>query len=314
MDNAIHVLNTDLADELLVINAIYGDGTAKATHADANYTTVELLLPENLQSADTTTFYLRYPATYPFQPPSIIGSSPLHRTTDPVITNDIAYFRACFVTCHVPGVATLHETISEFLSLRGLRLQLTSEQAATLCQRSEPAVAALSNKLSALAEAVQNAGSRSTSPTNDLGFTPLVVDCGVCLEPSFTGLAARLPHCSHTFCSDCLQEGISNFLETRSEFRCCGRFIPNDIVAKFCDLPASDLSRYRDWTDESSSSNPTYCYERSCANFIPSYRITEGGARCRVCPRITCPRCKRQHHDGLVSAHTHDARQDLRDS
>lgn len=299
MDDTIRILNPELADELMVVNAIYGDGTVIPTYSDENHTTVELLLPETPHPDDSGTFYLRFPASYPLQPPSVIGSSPLHRSSDPVIANDISYFRACFISCHTPGVPTLHDTISEFLYLREQRLQLTREQATTLCQRGDKAVLAFSERLTALAEAVQSAESRSTTPTSTRDPPPLLVDCGVCLEPVFSGIAARLPHCSHTFCSGCLQEGILNFLRTRSEFRCCGEFLPSTVVAKYGDLDDADLARYRDLAVEKVSLNPIYCHDRSCATFIPTYRITEDGARCPACTSITCTQCKRRHHEGM---------------
>lgn len=294
MDNSIEVLNADLADELIVINSIYGDGTATTTYSDPDHTTVELRLSQDDQ--DDCTFLVRFPATYPSARPILTGILPLHMTTDPIVNNDVTYFRACIIVRHVPDEVSLYDAISQFLEIQQTRSQLPADQAETLSQRDESRVADLHEKLSILAEAVQDASPASTAIADSL---PRVATCSVCLEAVFTTLAARLPHCSHTFCSACLQEGIRNFLTTRSPFRCCGKFVPTNIVGRFGNLDHAAFTQYSTFVDETTGPRPIFCYEPTCATFIPSYRITDKGALCLSCDRITCAACRQKHHTGM---------------
>lgn len=294
MDNqTLTVFNEALSDELIVINAVYGDGTAIATYSDADHTTVEVRLED-----DEHSFYVRFPSNYPAVCPSLIGSHPLHLSSNPVIANQVCFFRACIVVCHLPDEASFYESIVVYDDIRQAYRKLSPGLAETLCRRKDPAVRALHEQLSALAEATQSALQSIMSPPEP---SPQISECSVCLEPVFTPLAAVLPHCCHAFCSACLQSGVKNVLKTRALFKCCGQVVPAKTVAKYAALDHASTVRYATYIDEKSDPNPIFCHSRICSAYIPAHCINELGARCPACKGLTCEVCKQRVHKGLCA-------------
>lgn len=288
------ILNLALADELIVINSIYGDGTAVATYSDEDHTTVEVQLPE-----DDHTYHVRFPSTYPSQCPTITGIDPLYLNTSSKIASEICYFRACFVSNHIAGEVSFYETITSFDDIRHECRELGPTLVETLCQRDDPKVEALQERLSILAETVHTALADKEQTILDTALR--ISECSVCLEPVFSHLAAILPHCSHAFCSACLQAGVNNFLETRSILKCCGHVVPAKVVERFGNLDRASMIRYSTWIDEKCGANPIFCHERTCSAYIATYQVSELGALCSACGRLTCPSCRKAVHQGLCS-------------
>jgi hypothetical protein len=283
----VTVQNTALADELIAINSIYGNGTALATFSDLEHTSVELRpFPE-----DQWTFYARFTAAYPSEAPIITGFHPLHLATDAIFTGEISYLRACIIKNYIPGEVCLHDTLSEYLSIRMISAQLPIDQRAPLVKLTNPTVLALNDQLAALAEAVHCVVSPVLTSVR-----PLVSTCSVCLSTIFTIHAARLPHCGHFYCAGCLQTAIKQVITSRDPFRCCGKLIPSEIASRYGNLKEIHLRRYCAYLEETTTSKPLYCHILTCGSFIPSYNIKSGEGRCPECDHLTCARCRGQVH------------------
>ena len=125
-----------------------------------------------------------------------------------------------------------------------------------------------------------------------------IVECAVCLEPVFRHYAANLS-CKHSFCIECLQQGLNSMMAGNGEFRCCGKYIPLPLVQQFGNPKSEALLAYKSWLAEASSKNPFYCCEKACSAFIPSYLFRNGLARCMKCGMNTCTNCRGRQHEGI---------------
>jgi hypothetical protein len=102
----------------------------------------------------------------------------------------------------------------------------------------------------------------------------------------------------HEYCRDCLSRAIELAIEDESFFppRCDGEIIPLDVFDAF--LPRSLTDHYRSKALEYETKDRTYCYESTCAAFIPPDSTDELSVKCPTCHKTTCIRCKSSGHFG----------------
>jgi len=142
-------------------------------------------------------------------------------------------------------------------------------------------------------------------------------ECAVCLEENDMGDMMQVP-CTHWYCRQhlrgklhrsidaiitgpCRTDAVLDALEaaynTRRPFRCCHEIVPIDNLG---DLLTADFSNsYRDLLEESSATNPIYCSNRNCSNFIPAAHAQGPDLmNCRRCGSGTCRHCRDRAHEG----------------
>ncbi len=289
------VSNSTLADELEVIDAIYGPGTIRLTSSDPIRTFIELRLPGDMHA-----YIINFPAVYPDQAPSVIGVDSLQLSLRPTVNEGITCLRISFLLAYSPGQVCLFDVIDRYAELSKMRQRLDGRQVA---ERNDKAVVEFDEQMKALAERVLASliHLRDTAriPTDQVALlASQIVECAVCLEPVFRHYAANLS-CKHSFCVECLQQGLGSMMAGSGEFKCCGNFIPTLIVRQFGNLGPDELLAYSGWLSEASSSNPLYCAQKTCSAFIPSYLVRDALARCMKCKAVTCYTCRGKQHVGV---------------
>jgi hypothetical protein len=294
----IQIHNTRLADELAVINAIYGDGTTTATKSIENHhTSVELRFPD-----DAFAFLIRFPNAYPDELPTVTGVDALHLEVGLKTSRDIGNLQACLIANHdqTPGEEYLYQTICDFEALRLLSQNLSPDEAEVLADLENPAVVALRERLGELATAVQE----SKTPRTSRHSKTQVTDCSVCLEPVFTNYAAKFPSCQDHYCIPCLQRGITSMLNNESEFRCCGHLLHPKLAQRYGNLASDQFAELTARITYITDSKPLFCHSASCSAYIPVYRVgASHEARCLSCELITCAECRKAAHPGRICAH-----------
>ena len=165
----------------------------------------------------------------------------------------------------------------------------------------------ITSHLKHLAQQAQTA--MSSWPPAARAYAPQIVECGVYIDPLFRTNAAILP-CDHTFCAECIQDGLTGMFRDGNEpIRCCGAAFPYAIVRDFGNLNPSVLSGYESWFEEfSAPGKKLYCFVRSCSAFIPKYLIGGGVGRCAVYASTVCTTCKKAEHPGTMCKHLFDSR------
>ena len=290
-----NVSNIALADEFQVIDAIYGQGTITITSTNPHHTSVELRLLGDLHA-----FLLTFPADYPEQAPSVIGIDSLLLSLQPVVNEAIAYLRVSIFLAYNPGEVCLFDVIEKYRELRETRRRLCR---ITVAERNHAVVVKFDEQMKALAKQIRARlhCSNYTRPFS-LEQTNIVaaqiIECAVCLDPTFKHYAANLS-CKHSFCIECLQEGLGSMMTGNGEFKCCGRFIPASLVQQFGNLNMDDLRAYDRWHSEATSRQPLYCCQKTCSTFIPSYLFRKGLAKCMECGTSTCVACRGKQHVGV---------------
>jgi hypothetical protein len=299
MSNLIKIHNSRLADELVAINSIYGDGIATATKSIENqHTSVELRFPN-----DPFAFLIRFPSAYPDDLPTVTGVDALHMEVDQMTGNEIGNLQACLVANHdqTPGEECLYQAILDFQALRDSIQNLSRKQWVVLADLKTPAIVALRDRLGELATTVQE----SKTPPTSLHRRSQVVDCSVCLEAVFANYAVKFVPCQDYYCVPCLQTGINGMLDNESDFRCCGHLIHPDLARRFGNLTLDQLNELTSRIDYITNTSPLFCHAPTCSAYIPVYRVVASTheARCLACDLVTCADCRRAAHPGRICAH-----------
>lgn len=128
--------------------------------------------------------------------------------------------------------------------------------------------------------------------------------CSVCREAYKDRNVVTLPGCGHVYCQGCLDRvyDLSMSGETPFPPRCCKTDLFHlQEVRRF--LSHNRASAFKRKELEWSSTDPTYCWQRTCSAFIPPTAIasTQGGGKigkCPTCMEKTCAICKRAAHQG----------------
>jgi hypothetical protein len=211
MESEVVIRNESLAEEVISLNAIYGEGTINATFSDIHHTTLSLKF---LQLG--VSFYLRVLDEYPRSPPEVVGVDSLLASTE--IQQYAVYFGACMRAVHSVDQVSLFDAIEEFDSI------YESIQASSPGSEDSDAVA--TEKAERRANLLRNLALRARAKVDMgqsaelTGISPFnVVDCSSCLEPFFRIDTVNLK-CRHSLCPECLHGKCSlNYprLETRSK-------------------------------------------------------------------------------------------------
>lgn len=104
---------------------------------------------------------------------------------------------------------------------------------------------------------------------------------------------------NHAYCRECLIDLFNSSLSDTTLFppRCCGIRILMPTCLYL--LPPDLVKRYEEKEVEMATSNPTYCSNRYCAQFIRPESIIADIATCAACSATTCTTCKNPSHKGI---------------
>ncbi|OAP62688.1 hypothetical protein AYL99_01915 [Fonsecaea erecta] len=291
MEISIH--NPSLADEIYALNAIYGEGLIGATFSDTHHTTVSIRLPGLDYS-----FLLRVLNDYPQSSPQVLGVDSLVESTKQDVQQNAVYLGACVQAVHYPETVCLYDAIEEFKTVhRALQAHFgqsgdTEEDA----QHKSARRAAILKNLAVRAKLKAETRGRQESGTTD---APLdVVDCVVCMDPFFRVDVVTLK-CRHSFCLECLRDGLQNMFKTRHELTCCGQSVPLKAIREHGGLDPALLEVLTLWLQELHTANPVYCPWEDCLAYIPSFLVMQDYARCHLCKRRMCMGCRGKEHGGL---------------
>ncbi|KAF2023165.1 hypothetical protein EK21DRAFT_24986, partial [Setomelanomma holmii] len=103
----------------------------------------------------------------------------------------------------------------------------------------------------------------------------------------------------HAYCRDCIKCLFEACLRDTTLWppRCCGVRISVFAAAHLLVPKLVTQCETRD--KELSTPNPTYCSNRSCAEWIPPPNIEAEVGKCHACMTETCATCKNPKHKGL---------------
>ncbi|KAK9781659.1 putative RING-type domain-containing protein [Seiridium cardinale] len=106
--------NEALFNEMLALNAIYGEGTAVITAGTTTHEILALRPPETKHA-----FLLRVPDSYPRNPPQLSGmdASLYFQSTDRTCQRSMIYFQALLYLHYSPADVVLYDVIENFLSI-----------------------------------------------------------------------------------------------------------------------------------------------------------------------------------------------------
>ncbi|KAF5647906.1 arylsulfatase [Fusarium sp. NRRL 52700] len=107
--------------------------------------------------------------------------------------------------------------------------------------------------------------------------------------------------CSHGMCQPCLVRSIQTAMKDESLFppKCCGQAIPMNATNTF--ITEKLLAEYEDKREEFATKKRTYCSDRACSAFIPTWLIEDGIAQCTRCEKKTCLNCLSEAHEGTCT-------------
>jgi E3 ubiquitin-protein ligase RNF144 len=103
----------------------------------------------------------------------------------------------------------------------------------------------------------------------------------------------------HAYCRDCINCLFEACLRDTTLWppRCCGVHISVYAAAHL--LVPELVTKCETRDKELSTPNPTYCSNRSCAEWIPPPNIEAEVGKCHACLTETCATCKNPKHKGL---------------
>jgi hypothetical protein len=86
-------------------------------------------------------------------------------------------------------------------------------------------------------------------------------------------------------------------MEDKKPFKCCNEPVPIEIFTQVSPLDSEFVDKYLTMILEQSTPNPVYCFDPSCAAFIPPV-MARGPDEldCLTCNKTTCRHCKGQAH------------------
>ena len=117
------------------------------------------------------------------------------------------------------------------------------------------------------------------------------IECVACREMKRSSNMVKVS-CLHSYCKSCLSALFQAATDQESSFppKCCHLQI---TLSEAEDGLSEELrKRYKLKAEEFTTEDRTYCANRTCSAFLPSHQIINGTAYCRMCPAITCAKCK----------------------
>ena len=147
------------------------------------------------------------------------------------------------------------------------------------------------------------AASSSSSKTLKQDSTEqfLRIQCIACNDEKHTFDILEVP-CEHSYCRDCISELFEVAMTDESLFppRCCRLEIPFPAARDLLDIEL--CNRFEQKSLELSTKDRTYCYDSTCATFIPPNSIKSHIGTCLACQQKTCTLCKScQHKDDCAN-------------
>ncbi|KAK5204081.1 hypothetical protein LTR41_010293 [Exophiala xenobiotica] len=245
------IRSSDLSDEIDALNAIYGENTVTVTFHNHHHTTIVLKLPDL-----TYGFLVQIPGTYPNSIPRVMGVDDLVQSREFGVLESATYLHACISGVYQPGSVCLYDAIDELAPM------LNRQKQQRQYRNREDAMEVLTQQSMALRDLAVRARRRSLQFQDGIDDDfPGVSDCAACMEPFFKILMTHL-QCQHSFCPDCLYEGILSALRGRTEFKCCGKSIPLREFRKISNLDDDFVNNYSKWLEELHCPNPLYLSEK----------------------------------------------------
>ncbi|KAK5281325.1 hypothetical protein LTR20_007001 [Exophiala xenobiotica] len=241
------IRSSDLSDEIDALNAIYGENTVTVTFHNHHHTTIVLKLPDL-----TYGFLLQIPGTYPNSIPRVMGVDDLVQSREFGVQESATYLHACISGVYQHGSVCLYDAIDELAPM------LDRQKQQRQYKNREDAMEVLTQQSMALRDLAVRARRRSLQFQDGIDDNfPGVSDCAACMEPFFKILMTHL-QCQHSFCPNCLYEGILSALRGQTEFKCCGKSIPLREFRKISNLDDDFVNNYSKWLQELHCPNPLY--------------------------------------------------------
>lgn len=127
-------MSEDLRDEVEALNSIYGEGCLTSADADADETssssaTYILQLPGD----EASSLRLQFPASYPAEPPTVVGTHHSSGGRKGAGARDLGVFREALGTVFQPGSVCLFDSVEEF----SRRIEEEREREALLHQQQQ---------------------------------------------------------------------------------------------------------------------------------------------------------------------------------
>jgi hypothetical protein len=174
----------------------------------------------------------------------------------------------------------------------------------------EGALAALIQEVCNLEDAVASSGwkGKGKDTTPDLVAALLktmealgmqVSRCSACCEPFDTSTLKVAPCGEHSYCDDCMREGLSLALGERPGFawRCCGHEIPWRPHREILSIGLVHALIEHELRSEKSSK--LYCHDPQCSTWIDASTFSDdNAAACSRCAKRTCVMCSSAEHLG----------------
>ena len=93
--------------------------------------------------------------------------------------------------------------------------------------------------------------------------------------------------------------GFKSALSSRELFRCCQKPVSSKVGGKRNIIPQEMSQQYKYLALELSITNPIYCSNRQCGEFIPPTRRKRDYVTCKACNIKTCRHCRGAPHSRL---------------
>lgn len=131
-------------------------------------------------------------------------------------------------------------------------------------------------------------------PAKELALKP---ECMFCSERKADETVKEFT-CGESACRQCLNDAFDGATHDESRFpvRCSHREILASEVSGF--LYRAVSAAYEQKALEYRSKNRTYCFDPTCARWIPPHGILGERATCTSCHMVTCAICKGKAHEG----------------
>lgn len=128
---------------------------------------------------------------------------------------------------------------------------------------------------------------------------PTQLKCTICHEKQDSQQMIAVS-CGCVYCRSCLKRRITRAIEAEymSPARCCNLTIDLPVIRTL--LSPDVLRDYEAKTIEYSSTDRTYCANRTCSAFVGKDNIQGDKAVCTMpqCHTATCTKCKGEWHEG----------------
>ncbi|KAL9111353.1 MAG: hypothetical protein Q9227_004230 [Pyrenula ochraceoflavens] len=126
-----------------------------------------------------------------------------------------------------------------------------------------------------------------------------LIDCDICADAFHESQIATIDcEQKHNWCANCVVNRFELAAKSEGSWppKCCkAKMTPTGKLREFLspDLQARFTAKSIEW----GTKDRTYCFERTCSEFIVPSTIRGRYAQCTKCRQATCANCKAQYHD-----------------